>query len=177
MEDIDNDFKHQPLRIPLFGHQYLRDCKIILHRPPSNKLADGLTTSKEKEQVDIQLAQAQYSDYLQKLEQAGWFLVTLKERPEHADSVFVEDNIIFYKGKALITRPGAQERLGEIDGLAEEIKSAFDCPLQTIEDPGTLDGGDVLKIGDLILVGISSRTNESGFLQLKQFFEQAGARV
>jgi dimethylargininase len=47
----------------------------------------------------------------------------------------------------------------------------------SIDDTGTLDGGDVLKIDDLILVGISSRTNESGFLQLKQFFEQAGARV
>jgi dimethylargininase len=75
----------------------------------------------------------------------------------------VEDNVVFYKGMALITRPGALERLGEIKGIAEEIKSAFGCPVTSIVEPGTLDGGDVLKIGDLILVGISSRTNESGF--------------
>ena len=87
----------------------------------------------------------------------------LQERPDHPDGVFVEDNIIFYKGKALITRPGAKERLGEIEGLAEEIKSAFGCPVTSIVEPGTLDGGDVLKIGDLILVGISSRTNDEGF--------------
>jgi dimethylargininase len=103
--------------------------------------------------------------------------VTLNERPDHPDGVFVEDNIFFYNGTALITRPGAFERLGEIDGLAEEIISALNCPVASINEPGTLDGGDVLKIDDLILVGISSRTNESGFLQLKQFFEQAGARV
>ena len=89
----------------------------------------------------------------------------------------MEDNVVFYKGRALITRPGAEERIGEIEGLAEEIKSTFACTLHSIEDPGTLDGGDVLKIGDLILVGISSRTNEYGFLQLKRFFEQAGAQV
>jgi len=89
--------------------------------------------------------------------------VALNERPDHPDGVFVEDNVVFYKGMALITRPGAQERLAEIDGLAEEIMSALDCPVASIEDTGTLDGGDVLKIGDLILVGISSRTNESGF--------------
>jgi N-dimethylarginine dimethylaminohydrolase len=65
-------------------------------------------------------------------------------------------------GRALISRPGAKERLGEIDTLEEEIKSAFNCLVYSIQEPGTLDGGDVLKIGDLILVGISSRTNVEG---------------
>jgi dimethylargininase len=58
---------------------------------------------------------------------AGWYLVTLKERLDYPDGVFVEDNVVFYKDMALITRPGAEKRLGEIDGLAEEIKSVFDC--------------------------------------------------
>jgi dimethylargininase len=88
--------------------------------------------------------------------------VTLEEKPDHPDSVFVEDYVVFYKGRALISRPGAKERLGEIDGLEEEIKNAFNCPVYSIKEPGTLDGGDVLKIGDLILVGISSRTNVEG---------------
>ena len=90
-------------------------------------------------------------------------MVPLEKRPDHPDGVFVEDNVVFYKGIAIVTRPGALERLGEIDGLAEEIKRELRCTVFSIEDPGTLDGGDVLKIGDHILVGISSRTNEEGF--------------
>ena len=88
--------------------------------------------------------------------------MTLKERLDHSDGVFVQDNVVFYKGMSLITRPGAEKRLREIDGLAEDIKSVFDCTVYSIKEPGTLDGGDVLKIDDLILVGISSRTNVEG---------------
>ena len=58
--------------------------------------------------------------------------MTLKERPDHPDCVFVEDNVVFYKDMALITRPGAEKRLGEIDGLAEEIISAFNCSVASI---------------------------------------------
>ena len=53
--------------------------------------------------------------------------MTLEEKPDHPDSVFVEDYVVFYNGIALITRPGAEKRLGEIEGLAEEIMTALDC--------------------------------------------------
>ncbi len=82
------------------------------------------------------------------------------------DGVFIEDNVVMYKGTALITRPGNNARIGEIIGLDKFISEKIGCPIKYVEAPGTLDGGDVLKVGNKIYVGRGGRTNEEGIKQL-----------
>jgi dimethylargininase len=92
------------------------------------------------------------------------------------DSVFVEDTMVVYKNVAMISRPGAASRRPEIAGARwtiERLGYSIDC----IQEPGTLEGGDVLKVGDLIYVGRSERTNGEGMAQMRQLFEPLGATV
>lgn len=83
----------------------------------------------------------------------------MPDAPEYPDGVFIEDAVVFYKGVAVITRPGAAARLGEIENLEEFLRERVRCQVQKIQAPGTLDGGDVLKVGDTIYVGLGDRTN------------------
>ena len=83
------------------------------------------------------------------------------------DSVFVEDTAVVLDHVAIITRPGAESRRGETRSMAEALGPYRD--LAFIEAPGTLDGGDVLRLGDTLYVGLSARTNEEGIRQLSQF--------
>ena len=67
-----------------------------------------------------------------------------------------------FRGTALITRPGNEARTGEIEGIENFLKEKIGCSIKQIQAPGTLDGGDVLKVGNIIYVGKSARTNEEG---------------
>ena len=92
------------------------------------------------------------------------------------DSVFIEDTMVMYKGSVVITRPGNETREGEVKGLFEFMKEEIGLNNVTaITAPGTLDGGDVLKVGNTIYVGLSRRTNEEGIKQLEKAFSPLGA--
>ena len=95
---------------------------------------------------------------------------------ECPDSVFVEDTVVMFKQTAIITRPGSDSRKPEIVAV-ERTVAELGCIIQHIEAPGTLDGGDVLKIDDLIYVGQGGRTNPQGIQQLAAIVEPLGARV
>ena len=123
----------------------------------------GLSESKNRDPVNYELAEEQFKKYEEILKNNGWYVKKLKDLPYHPDGVFVEDNVVFYKGTGVVMRPGAVERQGEVIGLTQELKDIFDCDVFDIQDPATIDGGDVLKIDDLILVGKSSRTNDQGW--------------
>ncbi len=92
------------------------------------------------------------------------------------DAVFVEDAVVVYRNVALIARPGAESRRGETTGV-EEAVARLGCSVNWVWEPGTLDGGDVLKVGDTIYVGRGGRTNAAGVQQLRAAFEPLGARV
>ena len=83
-------------------------------RQPSKKLPEGLSQEAHREPVDYAVALEQWEAYVDLLNYNGWCTHFLNERPNHADGVFIEDNVVFYKGVGLITRPGATERSGEI---------------------------------------------------------------
>ncbi len=59
----------------------------------------------------------------------------------------------------MITRPGAESRSGEIEGLEEFLREQIGCQVKKIQSPGYLDGGDILKVGNKIFVGVGNRTN------------------
>ncbi|MFN0149786.1 MAG: dimethylarginine dimethylaminohydrolase family protein [bacterium] len=149
-------------------------------RPPSANFADGLTTS-AKGAPDFALALAQHERYCAALEACGLVLTRLAPDPRFPDATFVEDAALVAAGAALITRPGAPSRAGEVEGIRDALARAFatrgagatrnaNAAITAIEPPGTLDGGDVCEAGRRAFIGISERTNAEGALQAAAWF-------
>jgi dimethylargininase len=117
--------------------------------------------------IDVGLARTQHADYQNVLTSLGCELIELPETPELADSVFVEDTAIVFDECAVITRPGAESRRAEIPSI-RDVLSRYRT-LHEITAPATLDGGDVLRIGRRVYVGISTRTSIEAIEQLQEF--------
>jgi dimethylargininase len=149
---------------------------LALVRPPGPRLAEGLVTHIERVPVFPALARRQWEAYGAALESAGWDLVEVPPADDCPDAVFVEDTVVMFHDLAVLTRPGADERKPEVPGTEETIER-LGCEIARIEAPGTLDGGDILKVGDTVHVGRGGRTNAEGAAQLRSLLEPRGARV
>ncbi|MCB5163993.1 N(G),N(G)-dimethylarginine dimethylaminohydrolase [Streptomyces bambusae] len=147
-----------------------------LIRRPGPRLAEGLVTHIERTPVDPGLALRQWEAYAQVLRDHGWETVEVAPAEDCPDAVFVEDAVVMFRNVALITRPGAESRQPETAAV-EEAVAALGCSVNRVRAPGTLDGGDVLKIGDTVYVGRGGRTDAEGVRQLRAVFEPLGAKV
>jgi dimethylargininase len=125
--------------------------------------------------IDLARARAQHAAYERALAIAGCEVVRLPALHEHADSVFVADPAVVLGELAVIARPGAESRRGEVATIAAALSAQR--ALAHIEPPGTLDGGDVLMLGNELLVGLSRRTNAEGVRQLAAHVQPHGYRV
>lgn len=149
---------------------------VALVRRPVPRLAEGIVTHREREHVDYQRACAQWEQYVAALEENGWRAIEVPSAPDCPDSVFIEDTMVMYKTVAVIARPGADSRKPEVVD-AEKVVAGLGYAIAHIQAPGTLDGGDVLKVGDTIYVGRGGRTNAEGIRQLRAILDPLGARV
>ena len=125
--------------------------------------------------IDVALARQQHHAYQVALRRLGCEVITLPAEPDLPDSVFVEDAAIVLDEVALITRPGAASRRPEAQLIAEALRPYR--ALRYIEAPGTVDGGDVLRIGRSLYVGRSSRSNQSAIDQLQRHLAPFGYAV
>ncbi|MEV5976258.1 dimethylargininase [Streptomyces sp. NPDC052114] len=150
--------------------------KKALIRRPGPRLAEGLVTHLARTPVDVGLALRQWEAYAEALHAHGWRTVEVEPADDCPDAVFVEDAVVVFRNVALIARPGAESRRGETPGV-EEAAARLGCSVNWVWEPGTLDGGDVLKVGDTLYVGRGGRTNAEGVRQLRAVFEPLGARV
>lgn len=148
----------------------------LLVRRPSPRLADGELTHLDRQSIDPLLAQQQWEAYVAALAQRGWNVVEVEAADAHPDGVFVEDAVVIFGRLAVLTSPGADSRRGEIPAV-EAALAALDVEVARIERPGTLDGGDVLKVGSTVYVGRSSRTNDEGIRQLAELVQPHGYTV
>ena len=137
---------------------------LAITRPPTDALAHCALTHLEREPIDIARAIGQHKQYEALLARLGAEVVSLMPEPELPDAVFVEDVAVVLDEVAVITRPGAASRLPEVASV--ERRLAAYRPLLRIDAPGTLDGGDVMRVGRALFVGRSSRTNEAGIALL-----------
>ncbi len=151
-------------------------ARIALVRIPSSNLVDGLTTHIDREPVDPERADQQWDGYVAALAAAGWETVEVAPADALADSVFVEDTAVVFGDTAVITRPGADSRRDEIAGT-EAALQAQGLAIERIQEPGTLDGGDVLKVGSTVFVGRGGRTNAEGIRQLRSLVTPLGYAV
>ena len=150
--------------------------KQALVRRPSRRLAEGIVTYLERRPVDPTLAQTQWESYVGALEAAGFELVEVAPADDCPDGVFVEDTMVLFSDVAVIARPGAGSRRAELPA-AERAIAVLGYSIERIGAPGTLDGGDVLRIGSRMYVGTGGRTSLEGARQLAAIVEPLGAEV
>lgn len=148
-------------------HAFVREVSRSLARCELVHVARG--------EFDVEAARRQHASYVAALDAAGVAVTMLPELPELPDSTFVEDPVILLKEVAIVCRPGAASRRAEVDALRREVERLR--PVMAIEAPGTLEGGDVLRCGQTLYVGQSSRTNRAGIEQLTWAVEPYGYRV
>ncbi len=144
-------------------------------REVSASLARCELTHLARVPLDVGRARAQHAAYEEALRGLGVEVVRARPEPELPDAVFVEDTAVVVDEGAVITLPGARSRWGEVGGVAEVLGRYRE--LRFIAGEGRLDGGDVLRVGRRIFVGRSSRTNEAGIEQLRQFLDAWGYQV
>lgn len=147
-----------------------------LVRPPTSNLAEGEVTHIERTPVDYALAEAQWATYLAALVAHGWTVSSVAAEPACPDAVFIEDAAVVYNRSALACRPGADSRKPEVDPVAATLAERG-YRMGAVVAPGTLDGGDVLKVGTTIYIGRGGRTNDEGIAQAAAFFAAEGADV
>jgi dimethylargininase len=141
-------------------------------RPPGANYATGLTTV-DLGAPDLERALKQHEAYCDTLESCGLNVIRLAPDEDHPDSTFVEDTAVLTARGAVITRPGAPSRRNETNNIAPVIRDYF-SRVHLIEEPGTVDGGDICEAGEHFFIGVSLRTNEHGARQLAGFFESFG---
>lgn len=138
--------------------------KAIVRRP-AETFANGISTS-NLGKPDYELTIKQHDAYCEALVKCGLELIILDPDPNYPDSCFVEDTAVVTNDFGIITRPGDKRRLGE----EIEIKKVLEplLKLHFIEEPGTLDGGDIMQADNKFYIGLSNRTNLAGSKQLKE---------
>jgi dimethylargininase len=138
--------------------------KHAIVRIPGSNFAQGLTTAHLGVPVYDQVLH-QHAHYCDALRECGLTITTLEADPDHPDSTFVEDTAVLTERKAILTRPGARSREGEVTAMRAALSSFFPATAE-IEAPGTLDGGDICEAENQFFLGLSHRTNEEGVRQL-----------
>ena len=141
-------------------------------RIPGSNFDAGLTTVDFGRPIYEQVLE-QHSAYCNALVDCGLALTTLDADLRFPDSTFVEDTAILTAQGAVLTRPGAASREGEVDAIRSAVLRFFPSPL-AIEAPGTVDGGDICEAEDHFFLGLSQRTNEEGARQLAAHLDGFG---
>lgn len=144
-------------------------------RDVSSRLDRCEVTHVQRSSIDVALARAQHGQFVGTLKSLGVAVISVAALPEQPDGVFVEDAAVVLPEAAVITRPGAVSRQPEVESVAAVL--AEHRPVVRIPGPGSLDGGDVLRIGNTLFVGQSGRTNPAGIAALADTVEPFGYEV
>jgi dimethylargininase len=155
--------------------QVTTSMRIALTRAVPQSLERCELTHLARNPIDVTLAARQHAAYEDALREAGCTVTRLPPEPDRPDSVFVEDTAVVLDEVAVITRPGAPSRRGETASAAAALRAYR--PLLTIEEPGTLDGGDVLVAGRIVFVGVGARSNADGVRQFERHLAPFGYEV
>lgn len=129
----------------------------------------------QRQPIDVARARVQHRHYEDLLRRLGLDVLSLPPEPDLPDSVFVEDTALVLPEAAIILPMGAPSRHPERESIARALASFRE--VVRLDGPGTVDGGDVLRIGLELFVGRSSRTNTEGIESLRRFVEPLGYDV
>ena len=149
---------------------------VALVRTPSPRLVEAELTHLARAPIDLELARAQHADYVTLLSRLGLELVWLPPLPAHPDGVFVEDTVVVVDDTAVLVRPGAVSRRGEVASVGA-LLLARGYQLHRIVAPGAMDGGDVLQVGRTLYVGRTARTDDVAIARLRALVAPLDRRV
>ena len=146
--------------------------KRAIVRKPGKSMINGLTTA-ELGLPDYENALVQHTEYTKALKECGLQVLILPEDEEHPDSTFVEDVALLTRDCAIITNPGAPSRRGEIIEIKKVLKDYY-SNIEEVQEPGTVEAGDIMMVGSHFYIGLSERTNEKGAQQVIKYLEKYG---
>ena len=144
----------------------------IIVKRPGRSVVEGLTTS-ALGKPEYEKAVAQHDEYIRVMGSCGVIVKVLKADETYPDSCFVEDPAVVTEETAIITSPGAPSRKGETAAIKKALEEFYDN-FEHINSPGTLEGGDVMRVENHLYVGLSNRTNAEGAQQFIEIIKKAG---
>lgn len=148
---------------------------IAITREISPRFAECEITHIERTPIDLDRARLQHHAYVNALRELGCDVVALPAEPDLPDSVFVEDTAFILPEVAVITRPGADSRKPETESIIQALAPLIQ--LVYVQEPATVDGGDVLVLGKKIYIGLSTRSNQQAVDQLNERLANYGYSV
>lgn len=149
--------------------------KNIIARKPAKSLVEGITSAPELGKPDYEKALEQHAKYVEALEKCGCTVKVLEPLEDFPDSCFVEDTAVLTPRVAIISRPGALSRQQEPEYMVDTIREFYpEDKIEFIKEPGTMEGGDVMMVGNHFYIGLSDRTNEEGCRQFIEILEKYG---
>lgn len=148
----------------------------IVRRPAASLATACELTFLDRTTIEVDALQRQHAAYQDALTEAGADVVVLDAIEALPDSVFVEDAAVVLDEIAILTRPGTASRQPEPDAIADAMR-LHRRDVARIVAPGTLEGGDVLRIGRTLYVGLTTRTNRTGIEQLAALVAPHGYAV
>ena len=159
----------------IIGGYIMTKFNNVIVRRPCRAICEGITSAPELGKPIYEKALQQHDTYIEALKQCGVEVTVLEADERYPDSCFVEDPALITRKCAIITNPGAASRNGEKNEIIGAVKKFFpEDKIEYIKDPGTLEGGDVMMVGDTFYVGLSARTNAEGIRQLTEILNKYG---
>jgi dimethylargininase len=147
----------------------------VFIRPPEASFQDALGQQPGQSPIDVALACAQHRLLAAALRAAGCTVSELPAAAGHPDACFVQDIVLFLPGLAILARPAEPSRQAEVDLFRPFLPP--DLAVVGIQAPGTLEWGDVLRLGDTLYVGQSARSNAAGAEQAAAAIRPLGLQV
>ncbi|MCZ0718105.1 dimethylarginine dimethylaminohydrolase family protein [Aerococcus kribbianus] len=146
----------------------------VIVRVPSKSISEGITSAHEGKPI-YEVALVQHENYVSALTKCGVEVTVLEPKEEFPDSCFVEDVALCTSKCAIITRPGAESRREEaqLEDMHQALSKFYEN-IEKIEEPGTIEAGDIMMVGDHYYIGLSERTNQEGANQMISILEKYG---
>jgi dimethylargininase len=146
-----------------------------LVRPPGESFVRAISSQQPRQAIDVGLAREQHRAYCAALRAVGLALIELPPEEAYPDACFIQDTAVVFQDLAVMAHFGVESREGEQESVRQALQGHK--RVVEIEHPALLEGGDVLVIGSRLYVGLSARTNRSGFARLRDLLELEGAVV
>ena len=146
--------------------------KKAIVRTPSRSMVKGLTSA-DLGIPDYDLALEQHRNYIEALRECGLQVFVLPPDENYPDSTFVEDTALLTSKCAIIANPGAPSRKGEVTAIRNFLNNHYSL-IEKIEEPGTMEPGDIMMAGNHFYIGMSKRTNEYGAAQTMKILDKFG---
>ena len=151
--------------------------KNVIVKTPCPSVCDGITSAPELGKPIYEKALEQHAAYIEALKKCGVNVTVLPADNNYPDSCFVEDVAVCTRKCAIVTNPGAETRNGETAAIVPVLEKYYAKEnIHFIQNPGTLEGGDVMMVGDTFYVGESARTNAEGIRQFAAILDTYGFR-